>query len=235
MALVCGRRAVLALVLALPGFVLNTANSSGLYANAGGPNRLYLNANARGGVPKLLVLVPPIGQRKVLGAVHVKNVEDADARAREVSALIVKALVRGGWQVDEDSFAGPSPPADAALRNAIAYVRERYAQMAVEMTAKPKDVTKGKFSFGPDISILGSGRKDRALLLVNDSSVKLTNFPIGVFVGGMRAGGMPGVTVSLVDPETGVVLCFVRAEDRREGALAKTFSKIPHRRIGDDR
>jgi len=228
MPFVSGRRSVLVLVLALPGFVLNAAP----WSTPG--NRLYLNANARGGVPRLLVLLPPTGQRQVLGMIHTKEVADADARAQEVSASIVNAFVRGGWQVDKDSFAGPTPPADATLRNAIAYVRERYAQMATEMNTRPKDVRKGKFSFGPEISVLGSGRKDRALLLVNDSFVKLTTVPIGVLIpiGGTRQNirgvAMADVTVAVVDPETGAVLCFVQAWDRREGALAKTLSKVPH-------
>jgi len=163
------------------------------------------------------------------------RVEDAEALGREVGTLVADAFSRSGWQVDKDAFAKASIAEDAKVRNAVAFLRERHVQMVREMVTRPKDVTKGKFTFGPDVAALGVSPKAEALLLVHVRSVKLPKLMAGVLAVGSFGVALPAAkrpwtsaVASLVDAESGDVLCFINLPDQRESSLAKTLSKIPH-------
>jgi len=205
--------------------------------------RLYLHPTMKSGAkaPRVFVLLPPTAARTVSGTVRVLRTEDAADLSQQFTKLVVDAFAQNGWQIDRDSLAEQSVAGDAKLRNLVAFLRERHAQMVRELLSRPKDVTRGKFTFGPDVAELGARAPADALVLVHIDASTPPKLGLAWLAAGSFGTAIPGLKrvqwdklgapqISLVDAVSGDVLCFIRLGahlPESPDALTRVLKQVP--------
>jgi hypothetical protein len=201
----------------------------------GPENKIYLGPALKAGTRTLnaLVMLTPTASMVVGGTWTILRTEDSAELSQQAAKLLIDVFTKTGWAIDKDSLSEESVAGDAKLGNLVAFLRERHAQMIREMASRPKDVTKGAFSFGPDVAVLGASAHADALLLADVRAVKPPKL-----VKGLLAAGSLGATlrapdvwvgapqISLIDPTTGDVLCFINVWDSRPDKLSKTLKAL---------
>lgn len=94
----------------------------------------------------------------------------------------------------------------------LADMQNRYDKLWQLINNKPKDVTKGRFSLGDEVSVLDPDSKTDAMIFIRASGIKLTNGKklYGKLVPGARLRSTITVWLALVDSKSGEVLYFVK-------------------------
>jgi len=187
-------------------------------------------------LPKTLVMLPPTAAKTVMGT-EALGTQDCEELSHQFMGLVADAFAQNGWQIDKQTFSEQSVANEGKLRNLVAFLRERHAQMTREMLSRPKDVTKGKFSLGTDVAELGVGGRADALVLVHIDAVKppkvmfgpVSADSVGTTVPTLRRRGLwVFPRISLVDAATGEVLCFIDLTDQHQDSLSKALKNVPH-------
>lgn len=157
--------------------------------------------------------------------------KESEALAQDLQQAVTRVLGEQGFNVVEDPIAtggaGDGESANAR-REAVASLQSRFDALAPQLLSKPKDVTKGRFSLGDEVSALVSDRVE-ALVFVRGNGVVFTKgkrFLQGGLLG-MAAGpkGQFRCDVVIVDARSGDVLFLSRVGG--DGDLTKE----PGRRI----
>ena len=146
-------------------------------------------------------------------------IRESEAVSVGVQAIVSRLLNGYGFTVVEDPVAPNAGAAssDEALderRASMASLQSRFDALAPQLMAKPKDVTKGRFSLGDEVSGLVSDKVE-ALVFVRGKAVVHTK--------GKRflQGGLLGMAVG----PKGQLLCDVVIADARSGDVL-FFSRI---------
>jgi hypothetical protein len=109
----------------------------------------------------------------------------------------------------------PSAPARADSKEsqyALADVQNRYDKLGQLLNDKPKDVRKGRFSLGDEVSMLDPDARTDALVFIRASGVKLTKGKkvYGLLVPGANLWSTIFVSLAVVDSKSGDVLYFAK-------------------------
>lgn len=165
--------------------------------------------------------------------------KEADQVAEALPKLVVAALQKKGYAVLDDPFTTQVPDENNDLKFALADVQNRYDEMGQQLYQKPKDVRKGRFTMGDEVSRINPDGKADTLVFIRASGNKNT--------GGRKAFGLlfggPGmvfdglfVSLSFVDAHSGEVLAITSANgavdfvNKTEGMaknIEKSLKKLP--------
>ena len=190
---------------------------------------------------KVLILPP---QAKVLKS-GMKGgdslVEESRAIETALPAIVAKALQDKGCTVLENAFDPGGLDKDQDLKYAVADIQSRFDSLREHMDKKPKDVRKGRYTMGDEVSKFNAGSAADALIFVRAEGV--------LFTGGKKAfatilGGLSGaaattntiiVNIAVVDAQSGAVLYygrsategnFVKEPDRMSKPIEKSFKEF---------
>jgi hypothetical protein len=166
--------------------------------------------------------------------------KESEQVAEALPKLIIAALQKKGYTVIEDPFTPQALSENNDLKFALADIQNRYDVMGQQLHRKPKDVKKGRYTMGDEVSKINPDGKADTLVFVRASGNKNT--------GGKKAFGLllgnaamvvdvMLVSISLVDAQTGEVLAttraagtgdFVNQTDSRLGKnIEKSLKKLP--------
>lgn len=146
--------------------------------------------------------------------------QESEAVADSLQSLVTRVFTQHGFTIVEEPLpAAVSAGEDAAAerREAVASLQSRFDAIAPQLMSKPKDVTKGRYSMGDEVSGLVSDAVE-AIVFVRGNGVMYTKgkrFLQGGLIG-MAAGprGELHCHVAIVDARTGDVLFLSRVRGR---------------------
>jgi len=164
--------------------------------------------------------------------------ERADGLASEVGAIVSGALRQMGWQVDDSRFSIQTLQNNDKLKNLVDSLLARHEILARNMSNRPKDTEKGRYSLGEDVANLNVPAPPDAVALVYGT-------PHWIHKGGINPvatmrdsktspqwgkSGQPVnvfLHISLLDPHTGEVLCYIQIPGAVETRILEALRKIP--------
>lgn len=151
--------------------------------------------------------------------------QESEAIADSLQSLVTRVFTQHGFTIVEEPLpaaASAGEDADAERREAVASLQSRFDAIAPQLMSKPKDVTKGRYSMGDEVSGLIADTVE-AIVFVRGNGVMFTKgkrFMQGGLLG-MAAGprGELRCDVAIVDARTGDVLFLSRV--RGQGDIVK--------------
>jgi len=161
-----------------------------------------------------------------------------ESRQTEVSlsSVIGNVLQQLGYKVDQDALAPAVLEKDSDLRYTVDDLQKKFDDELRRMAHKAKDVRKGRFTLGDEVTKLAAGEGVDALLFVRASGEVLTGNKkaFGFLVMG-QAVDVAEMQFGVVDAKSGDVLYFARpvafrnlARDsgKTEGVVKKSFKNF---------
>lgn len=165
--------------------------------------------------------------------------KESDQAAEALPKLVVAALQKKGYTVLDDPFTPQALGENNDLKFALADAQNRYDVLGLQLHQKPKDVKKGRFTLGDEVSRINPDGKADTLVFIRASGNKNTG---GRKTFGLLFGG-PGmvfdgllVSLSFVDAHSGEVLAITSANgavdfvNKTEGMaknIEKSLKKLP--------
>lgn len=163
-----------------------------------------------------------------------------ESRQTEVtlSSVIVNVLQELGYKVDKDSVAAAALEKDADLRYTVDDLQKKFDDELQQMNKKSKDVRKGRFTLGDEVTKLPAGEGVDALLFVRAEGQVLTGGKkaFGAVLGGIGATYDTAMMhFGVVDAKTGDVLYFAKPvalrniakdADKTSGVVKKSFKNF---------
>lgn len=153
-----------------------------------------------------------------------------------LSSVIVKVLQQMGYKVDQEALAPAVLEKDPDLRYTVDDLQKKFDDELRSMERKAKDVKKGRFTLGDEVTKLPAGEGVDALLFVRAEGEVLTGGKktFGFLIGG-AAFDTAMMHFGIVDAKTGDVLYFAQpvafrniAKDSEgtSGVVKKSFKKF---------
>jgi hypothetical protein len=161
-----------------------------------------------------------------------------ESRQTEValSSVIVKVLQQLGYKVDQEALAPEVLQKDSDLRYSVDDLQKKFDDELQRMKRKAKDVRKGRFTLGDEVTKLPAGEGVDALLFVRAEGQVLTG---GKKAFGLLAAGWSSdaafMHFGIVDAKTGDVLYFARPvalrniakdSEKTAGVVKKSFKNF---------
>jgi len=158
-----------------------------------------------------LVILPPAASLVKSGMKGQEPlVEEAKTLEGGLSAELTKILSDKGFKVTQSAAAIDSLAENSDLKYALSNLQTRYDQVEVLLKKKPKDVRKGRFTLGDEVTNFTPGASADALVFVRANGVVPTagmkTFVVLSGIGYTRNYARLGISV--VDAQTGTILYF---------------------------
>ncbi len=171
------------------------------------------------------------------------GMKGADAMTEEsrqaelaLSPVIVRVLEQLGYKVDQESLSPPALEKDPDLRYAVDDLQKKFDDELQRMKRKVKDVRKGRFTLGDEVTKLPAGESLDALLFVRAEGQVLTGGKkaLGILVAGPK-NDVAMMHFGVVDAKTGDVLYFAqpvalrniaRDSEKTAGVVKKSFKNF---------
>jgi hypothetical protein len=162
--------------------------------------------------------------------------EESRQTETALSSVIVNVLQQLGYKVDQDSLAPAVLQKDSDLRYTVDDLQKKFDDELQRMNRKAKDVRKGRFTLGDEVTKLPAGEGVDALLFVRAEGQVLTGGK-KVF-GALVTGGVNDTAMmhfGIVDAKTGDVLYFARPvalrniakdSEKTAGVVKKSFKNF---------
>jgi hypothetical protein len=128
-----------------------------------------------------------------------------------LTPVVAKVLQDLGYKVDQDSLAPAILEKDSDLRYTVDDLQKKFDEELKQMNRKSKDVRKGRFTLGDEVTKLPAGEKVDALLFVRAEGQVLTGGK--KTFGWLVTGAVFDVVMmhfGVVDSRTGDVLYFAK-------------------------
>jgi hypothetical protein len=161
-----------------------------------------------------------------------------ESRQTEVSlsSVIVKVLQQLGYKVDQEALAPAVLQKDSDLRYTVDDLQKKFDDELQRMNRKAKDVRKGRFTLGDEVTKLPAGEGVDALLFVRAEGQVLTGGKkaFGYLVAGSKSD-VAMMHFGVVDAKTGDVLYFARPvalrniakdSEKTAGVVKKSFKNF---------
>jgi hypothetical protein len=153
-----------------------------------------------------------------------------------LSSVIVRVLRELGYKVDQEALAPAVLDKDPDLRYAVDDLQKKFDNELQRMNRKAKDVRKGRFTLGDEVTKLPAGEGVDALLFVRAEGQVLTGGKktFGVLVGG-GSSDTAFMHFGVVDARNGDVLYFARPvalrniakdSEKTSGVVKKSFKNF---------
>jgi hypothetical protein len=164
--------------------------------------------------------------------------QQAEQFSGDLRSLVVKRLAERGVAVSEDDFAPVKMRSDENALQTVLALQTKYNSISTQMHRKPKDIKKGRYTIGDEVSLLPGIDRVDTLVFLRASGIMLTGGKkvFGNLIGG-RASDVSQVIITFVDSRSGNVLSMVtlaraggKADEVWEGYgknVTKAFKKIP--------
>lgn len=154
-------------------------------------------------------------------------IEESRQVQQSIVPVIAGVLQKEGYSLDQQGLAPAVLEKDSELRYTVDDLQKRFDEELKLMHKKSKDVRKGRFTLGDEVTKLAQGDKVDALLFVRAEAEVLTGGKkaFGWIVGGQRFDVMI-MYFGVVDPRTGDVLYFAKP------VLLKNLAKDPQETAG---
>lgn len=160
--------------------------------------------------------------------------KESDQVAGELPKLVVTALEKKGYTVQVAPSDSPALDESSDLKFAFSDIQNRYDVLGQQLFRKQKDVKKGRFTLGDEVSKVNPDGKADTLVFIRAAGKKNT--------GGKKALGVlltnpfmivdvMTVSISLVDAQSGEVLAITQTTgvgdfvNKTEKSLAKRIEK----------
>jgi hypothetical protein len=166
--------------------------------------------------------------------------KESDQVAEELPKLVIAALQKKGYTVLDNPFTAQSLNDNGDLKIALADTQNRYDVLCHQLLKKQKDVKKGRFTMGDEVSKTNPDGKADTLVFIRATGQKNTGGrkALGVaLLNPMLMVDLMFVSISLVDAETGEVLAttqtvgtgdFVGKTDKSLAKrIEKSLNKLP--------
>jgi len=171
------------------------------------------------------------------------GMKGADAMTEEsrqaelaLSPVIVRVLQQLGYKVDQESLAPAVLEKDPDLRYAVDDLQKKFDDELQRMKRKVKDVRKGRFTLGDEVTKLPAGEGVDALLFVRAEGQVLTGGKkaLGILVAGPK-NDVATMHFGVVDAKTGDVLYFAQPvalrniakdSEKTAGVVKKSFKNF---------
>jgi hypothetical protein len=162
-----------------------------------------------------------------------------ESRQTEValSSVIIKVLQELGYKVDQEALAPAVLQKDSDLRYTVDDLQKKFDDELQRMNRKAKDVRKGRFTLGDEVTKLPAGEGVDALLFVRAEGQVLTGGKkaFGVLVGVGGSSDTAFMHFGVVDSKTGDILYFARPvalrniakdSEKTAGVVKKSFKNF---------
>ncbi|MBI3894818.1 MAG: hypothetical protein HY313_02695 [Acidobacteria bacterium] len=151
----------------------------------------------------------------------------------QLASAIAEALKGEGFDVLENAFSEEAINGNPELQGMLTEFQTRYDTLAPQLYKKPKDVTKGRFSLGDEVTDLKVSDSVEALIILRASAVETTKakgFLSGGLGGLIRSGRSTEYYLTVVDSHSGEILFFANgtAGDDVKKGISKSLRKLPH-------
>ncbi len=154
----------------------------------------------------------------------------------DLSSVIANVLQQLGYKVNREALAPAVLEKDSDLRYAVDDLQKKFDDELRRMSRKAKDVRKGRFTLGDEVTKLPAGEGVDALLFVRAEGQVLTGSKkaFGLLVAG-AAFDMAMMHFGVVDAKTGDILYFARPvalrnlakdSEKTEGVVKKSFKNF---------
>jgi hypothetical protein len=161
-----------------------------------------------------------------------------ESRQTEValSSVIGNVLQQLGYKVDQESLAPAVLQKDSDLRYTVDDLQKKFDDELQRMNRKAKDVRKGRFTLGDEVTKLPAGEGVDALLFVRAEGQVLTGGKkaFGILVAGSK-NDVATMHFGVVDAKTGDVLYFAKPvalrniakdSEKTSGVVKKSFKNF---------
>lgn len=162
--------------------------------------------------------------------------DESHAAEADLTAVVVDVLKDLGYKVNQDALASSVLEKDADLHYAVDDLQKKFDEQLGLMNRKSKDVRKGRFTLGDEVTKLPAGEGVDALLFIRAEGQVLTG---GKKTFGYLVGGAKFDTVfmhfGVVDAKTGDILYFARPfalqniaknSEKTTGVVKKSFKNF---------
>jgi hypothetical protein len=158
-----------------------------------------------------IVIIPPAASLVKSGMKGQEPlVEEAKTLEGGLSVELMEILSAKGFSVTQGATAFDSPAENPNLKYALSNLQTRYDHVEVLLKKKPKDVRKGRFTLGDEVTNFTPGASADALVFVRANGVVPTTgmktFVVLSGIGYTRNYARLGISV--VDAQTGTILYF---------------------------
>ena len=154
----------------------------------------------------------------------------------QMMAAVAEVLKARGVEILGSTFTPDAIQSDPDLQSTLTAFQTRYDALATQLHKKPKDVTKGRYTLGDEVTELKVSSSADAFVVIRASGMEMTKgkaFLSGGLLGmAMGSGRSTLYYLAVVDSRSGEILFFAndaaggKPEDLTK-ALTKTFSKLP--------
>jgi hypothetical protein len=162
--------------------------------------------------------------------------EESRQTEKALSPVIANVLQQLGYKLDQDSLSPAVLEKDPDLRYTVDDLQKKFDEELQQMNRKAKDVRKGRFTLGDEVTKLPAGEGVDALLFVRANGQVLTGGKKAF--GALVTGGVYDTAFmrfGVVDAKTGDVLYFARPvvlrniakdSEKTSGAVKKSFKNF---------
>jgi hypothetical protein len=184
-----------------------------------------------------LLLLPAQVKLTKVGMKGAEPMMDESRQAeQDLSSVVVDVLQDLGYKVNHDALAPSVLEKDSDLRYAVDDLQKKFDEQLSLMNRKSKDVRKGRFTLGDEVTKLAAGEGVDALLFVRAEGQVLTGGKktFGYLVGGSKYD-TAFMHFGVVDAKTGDVLYFARPvalrniakdSEKTTGVVKKSFKNF---------
>jgi hypothetical protein len=159
-----------------------------------------------------LLLMPAQVQLTRIGMKGAEPMMDESRQTeRDISSGVGSVLQELGYNLNQEALAPAVLEKDSDLRYTVDDLQKKFDDELHRMNRKAKDVRKGRFTLGDEVTTLAAGEGMDALLFVRAEGQVLTGGKktFGVLVGG-SVWDVAIMHFGVVDAKTGDVLYFAR-------------------------
>jgi len=162
--------------------------------------------------------------------------EESQQTEVALSSVIVRVLQQLGYKVDQEALAPAVLQKDSDLRYTVDDLQKKFDDELQRMNRKAKDVRKGRFTLGDEVTKLPAGEGVDALLFVRADGQVLTGGKkaFGILVAGAK-NDVAMMHFGVVDAKNGDVLYFARPvalrniakdSEKTAGVVKKSFKNF---------
>lgn len=165
-------------------------------------------------------------------------IAESEVVASALPGMIAKALADKGCNILENPYSSAELEKNEELRYALGDIQKRYDAVHAQMVRKIKDIDKGRFTLGDEVTKVNPKGAADVLVFVRGSGYLSTGGKktFALLVGGPGLYEGAFVNISLVDGQNGNVLFYtgsytggnvVKNTESMSKSLVKAFKKFP--------
>ena len=176
-------------------------------------------------VQKVLILPPQVQVTKAGVKGQEPLIEESQQLETALPRMVAKALEAKGCKILENPFAPAALEKDPDLKYALADIQGRFDALREQLNRKSKDVRKGRFTMGDEVSKFNPGAADALVFIRGEGVVSTGGKVVFMAFAGVAAPYQIDLNIAVVDAQTGAILYY--GNPTVKGSFMKNFLKNP--------